>query len=43
LKRSEVDLFADFYQQVQGEPLTDEQQAAVAQVVADLHRAEAEQ
>ncbi|MHA7879791.1 MAG: exonuclease SbcCD subunit D [Saccharospirillum sp.] len=43
LKRSEMDLFADFYQQVQGEPLTDEQQAAVAQVVADLHRAEAEQ
>lgn len=43
LKRSEIDLFADFYQQVQGEPMTEEQQAAVAKAVSDLHRAEAEQ
>lgn len=43
LKRSEIDLFADFYQQVQGEPMTAEQQAAVVQAVAELHRAEAEQ
>ncbi|MCH8531055.1 MAG: exonuclease SbcCD subunit D [Saccharospirillum sp.] len=43
LKRSEIDLFADFYQQVQGEPMTEEQQAALAKAVSDLHRAEAEQ
>lgn len=38
LKRNELDVFSDFFKQVSGERLSDEQQKALQQVVADVRK-----
>jgi len=40
LKRSEFELFADFFQQTLGEAMVPAQSAALARVIGDLHRSE---
>ena len=37
LKKGEFSMFSDFFQQINGEPLSTEQQAYVLQTLADLH------
>lgn len=41
LKRSELDMFRDFFQQVKGHELSSEQDLAIAETIAELHQAEA--
>jgi len=42
LKRSEFDLFADFFQQTLGEAMVPAQSAALARVIGDLHQSESQ-
>ncbi|MCW8882201.1 MAG: exonuclease SbcCD subunit D C-terminal domain-containing protein, partial [Sedimenticola sp.] len=42
LKRGEMAMFQDFYQQVRGEPLTREQSEIIAQSLERIHREEQE-
>lgn len=41
LKRGELDMFRDFFQQVKGQALTDEQEKAITETIQQLHKAEA--
>ena len=43
LKRSEIDMFRDFYSQVSGGVLSSEQDSALEAVISSLHKSEAEQ
>jgi len=40
LKRGELDMFRDFFQQVSGQPLTDAQDEAIQQTITALHQTE---
>ncbi|MZI93952.1 exonuclease subunit SbcD [Vibrio sp. CAIM 722] len=40
LKRNEIDMFKDFFQEAKQEPLTREQEQAIATVIADLKKGE---
>lgn len=42
LKRTEAELFADFFEQAQGEAMSEEQQQALNEVIQAVHRAEEE-
>jgi len=42
LKRTETELFADFFEQAQGEPMTEEQREALHSVIQSVHRDEEE-
>lgn len=40
LKRGELDMFRDFFQQVQGQELSSEQEQALTEIIAELHKEE---
>jgi exonuclease SbcD len=42
LKRGELDMFRDFFEQVQGEAMDAEQNQALQAVIAAIHKAEGE-
>ncbi|WP_196158255.1 exonuclease SbcCD subunit D [Reinekea sp. G2M2-21] len=43
LKRSELDMFADFFNQSHNQPMTDEQTQAITEIIKAIHRSEARQ
>ena len=43
LKRSELDMFADFFNQSHDQPMTDEQTQAITEIIKAIHRSEARQ
>ncbi|MEZ9595310.1 exonuclease SbcCD subunit D [Shewanella sp. 10N.261.52.F9] len=40
IKKGELDMFSDFFAQVSGEPMTDEQQQAMTAAIEELHKVE---
>ena len=42
LKRGELDMFRDFYVQVTGQPLSDEQDQAIQQTITEINKREVE-
>ncbi|MEH6469937.1 MAG: exonuclease SbcCD subunit D [Halopseudomonas sp.] len=40
LKRGELEMFRDFFEQVSGQPLSSDQDSALSQTLAELHRSE---
>jgi len=40
LKASEIDMFRDFFNQVSGRDLTDDQDTALQEVISELHKTE---
>ncbi len=40
LKRNELDMFSDFFLQVTGQELSDDQQAAIQQTISEIHKQE---
>lgn len=40
LKRGELDMFRDFFVQISGQPLTEEQNLAIAQTITEIHKQE---